>query len=199
MQKWLLLLVVALTGCSSQPEAVSNTYLLPVSVQGDAAQSGTNQPLLVVRPVEMAEHLAGAGLVYQISDTEVVQARQNLWAESISDQLTRKIKDDLRLKQSAYWPTELSPAFSAVGLPRLQVKLNQFNGHYSGRVKVSGEWLMLDGKGKLQGVYPFHFQVPLEKDGYDAQVKALSEGMSRLTSQIAQKLSPMPATVTAKR
>ena len=191
MKKWLLLLVVVCTGCSSQPDAVSNTYLLSASEHGAVVQFGTNQPLLVVRPVEMAEHLAATGLVYQISDTAVVQARQNLWAESISEQLTRKIHDDLRGKQSTYWPTELTPALSTAGLPRLQVKFNQFNGHFSGMAKISGEWLLFDGKGKLQGVESFLFQVPLEKDGYDAQVKALSEGVSRLTSQIAQKLITM--------
>jgi uncharacterized lipoprotein YmbA len=191
MPKCLLVLVLALTGCSSQPNAVSNSYLLPVNGQGVAIQTSPEQPLLLVRPVEMAEHLAGTGLVYQTSDTEVVQAQQNLWAEGLSAQLTRKITDDLRHNQSSYWPTELTPALSLNGQPRLQVKFNQFNGHFSGKVKVSGEWLLLDGKGKLQGVYPFQFQVPQSKDGYDAQVKALSEGVSQLTAQIAERLTTM--------
>lgn len=189
MQKWLTLLVGILAGCSSQPEQVSNTYLLPSGGQEMATVIATNQPLLVVRPVEMAEHLSGNGLVYQLSETEVVQAQQNLWAESISKQLTRRINHDLRQKQTKYWPTELTPALATSGVPRLQVKVSQFNGHYSGMAKVSGEWLLLDGEGALQGVYPFAYQVPLERDGYDAQVKALSEGINRLTTQIAQRLS----------
>lgn len=191
MQKWLLLLAVALAGCSSHTTTVSHTYLLPTNGQGVAAptQVASEQPLLMVRPVEMAEHLAGTGLVYQTSDTAVVQAQQNLWAESIAAQLTRKITDDLRHKQSVYWPTELSPALAANGFPRLQVKFNQFNGHFSGKVKVSGEWLLLDGKGQLQGVYPFQYQVVQSEDGYDAQVKALSEGVFDLTTQIAEKLA----------
>ncbi|MGF1759546.1 ABC-type transport auxiliary lipoprotein family protein [Photobacterium sagamiensis] len=198
MQKWLLLLALALTGCSSQPEAVSNTYLLPYSGKAAMAQAGIHQPLLVVRPVEMAEHLAGTGLVYQVSETEVVQAQQNLWAESIGEQLTRRINADLRQKQTRYWPTELTPALATAGLPRLQVKISQFNGHFSGVAKVSGEWLILDGKGSLQGVFPFQFQVPLEQEGYDAQVKALSEGVSQLTSQIAQRLVTLQVKASLK-
>jgi len=188
MKKWYLLLAALLIGCSSQPEPVSSTYLLPSSGQG-VASIAINQPLLVVRPVEMAEHLSGTGLVYQLSDTEVVQAQQNLWAESIGKQLTRRINQDLRSKQSRYWSTELTPALETSGLPRLQVKFSQFNGHYSGLAKVSGEWLLLDGDGALQGVYPFSFQVPLAQDGYDAQVKALSEGINRLTTEIALQLT----------
>ncbi|MCW8330220.1 ABC-type transport auxiliary lipoprotein family protein [Photobacterium sp. SDRW27] len=186
-----VLMPVVLTGCSSQPEVVSRTYMLPSDGQG-ISTIATNQPLLVVRPVEMAEHLSGTGLVYQLSDTEVVQAQQNLWAESIGKQLTRRINLDLRSKQSRYWPTELTPALETSGVPRLQVKFSQFNGHYSGSAKVSGEWLLLDGSGALQGVYPFVFEVPLAQEGYDAQVKALSEGVNRLTSQIAQQLTRLP-------
>ena len=188
MIKRLIILAGLLAGCSSQPELVSTTYLLPPGEPATAVVS-SSQPLLVVRPVEMAEHLSGTGLVYQMSETEIVQAQQNLWAESISEQLTRRINLDLRRKQSRYWPTELTPALATSGLPRLQVRFSQFNGHYSGLAKISGEWLLLDGGGEMQGVYPFAFQVPLAKDGYDAQVKALSEGVNRLTTQIAQKLS----------
>jgi len=198
MRKWLLLLALALTGCSSQPEAVSNTYLLPDSGQATMTQADTHQPLLVVRPVEMAEHLAGTGLVYQVSETEVVQAQQNLWAESIGEQLTRRINDDLRQKQTTYWPTELTPALATAGLPRLQVKISQFNGHFTGVAKVGGEWLILDSEGKLKGVFPFTFQVPLEQEGYDAQVQALSEGVSQLTSQIAQRLVTLPVKASLK-
>ena len=187
MIKRLILLAGLLAGCSSQTEPVSTTYLLPPG--GPETVVATNLPLLVVRPVEMAEHLSGTGLVYQMSETEVAQAQQNLWAESISNQLTRRINQDLRRKQGRYWPTELTPALATSGLPRLQVKFSQFNGHYSGLAKVSGEWLLLDGEGGLQRVYPFAFEVPLAQDGYDAQVKALSEGVNRLTTQIAQKLS----------
>lgn len=195
---FLLMMAVVLLGCSSQPEAVSTTYLLPSADSGTNGSEtnmqqlvtrGKHQPLLVVRPVEMAEHLSGTGLVYQMSETEVVQAQQNLWAESISRQLTRRINKDLRYKQSRYWSTELTPALTISDSPRLQVKLSQFNGHYTGMAKLAGEWLLLGSDGELKGVYPFAFKVPLDQEGYDAQVKALSEGVDRLTTQIAQRLS----------
>ncbi|WP_299019687.1 membrane integrity-associated transporter subunit PqiC [uncultured Photobacterium sp.] len=194
MHKWLIILAGLLSGCSSQPEGVSTTFLLPVNGQEKGREeqlivNGTNQPLLVIRPVEMAEHLSGTGLVYQLSETEVVQAQQNLWAESISKQLTRRINHDLRYKQNRYWPTELTPALATSDLPRIQVRVSQFNGHYSGMAKLAGEWLLLDSDGNLRGVYPFSFQVPLAQDGYEAQVMALSEGLDRLTTQIAQRLS----------
>lgn len=193
MRQWILggmicvLLIAA--GCSSEPVAMSSTYLLPVTGTPGASFQPAGRPLLVVRPVEMAAHLAGNGLVYQMSDTEVVQAQQNLWAESITQQLTRRINSDLRRKQARYWPTELTPALATLDVPRVQVRFNQFNGHYTGVAKVSGEWLLLDAHGVLQGGYPFSYQVPLEQDGYVAQVNALAAGVDRLTSDIAQRLA----------
>ncbi|GAB6260652.1 PqiC family protein [Photobacterium sp. R1] len=181
---------LALTGCSSQPEESDiTTYLLPQAPEQTAPGIVTQQPLLVVSPVEMALHLAGTGLVYQTSETAVVQAQQNLWAEDIVRQLTRRINGDLRLKQSRYWPTERSAAIQSVNVPKLQVRVNEFNGHYSGSAHFSGEWLLVGQSGNLKTVQPFSFQVPLKEPGYSAQVNALSEAVSRLTTQIAQRLS----------
>ncbi|WP_243734577.1 PqiC family protein [Photobacterium lutimaris] len=183
----LVLLIGA--GCSST-EPVTKTYLLPEqNNELTMAFANKHQPVVIVRPVEVAEHLAGTGLVYQTSATEVVQAQQNLWAESLSRQLTRIITEDLRQKQSRYWFDELTPAVNSSTLPKLQVKFTQFNGHYTGLAKLSGQWLLIDKQGEALARQPFSIQVPLEQDGYDAQVKALAEGVARLTNQISQSIN----------
>ncbi|UXI03779.1 membrane integrity-associated transporter subunit PqiC [Photobacterium sp. TY1-4] len=193
---WGIGVLLLLVGCSSEPTAVSSTYILPVTGSPAALQQPVGRPILVVRPVEMAAHLSGNGLVYQLSDAEVVQAQQNLWAESIQQQLTRRINLDLRRKQTRYWPTELTPALETMNAPRVQVRFTQFNGHYTGVAQVAGEWLLLDAHGGLQGGYPFQYQVPLEQAGYVAQVNALAAGVDRLTSDIANRLG-LVGTATA--
>ncbi|KDM90720.1 hypothetical protein EA58_15130 [Photobacterium galatheae] len=186
----LIAIGLVLTGCSSQPEESEiTTYVLPQAPEQTAPGLVTQQPLLVVSPVEMALHLTGTGLVYQTSETAVVQAQQNLWAEDIVRQLTRRINGDLRIKQSRYWPTERSAAIQTANVPKLQVRVNEFNGHYSGSAYFSGEWLLVEQAGNLKTIQPFSFQVPLKEPGYSAQVNALSEAVSRLTTQIAQRLS----------
>ena len=182
------LILLAVAGCSST-EPVTKTYLLPdQSSDLTMAFANKHQPVVIVRPVEVAEHLAGTGLVYQTSETEVVQAQQNLWAESLSRQLTRMITHDLRQKQSRYWFDELTPVVNSNALPKLQVKFTQFNGHYSGLARLSGQWLLIGEQGEALARQPFFIQVPLEQDGYDAQVKALAEGVARLTNQISQSM-----------
>ncbi|KJG08139.1 hypothetical protein UB33_00805 [Photobacterium angustum] len=189
MKKWLLITAIALagTGCSSTEPALK-TYILPMPTSANTAHNISNKSLLIVRPVEVAAHLAGTGLVYQTSPTEIVEAQQNLWGESLSTQLTRRITFDLRQKQTQFWATQLTPTLSTAGIPRLQVRINQFNGVYSGVAEVAGEWLLINGNGDLKTVHPFSFRVPLAKDGYSAQVEALSKGVDELTTQLARSI-----------
>ncbi|MGF1726201.1 PqiC family protein [Photobacterium nomapromontoriensis] len=188
MYKISILVLLLLAGCSSS-EPVSHSYLLPVSdVSVSTTLVNKSQPVVIVRPVEVAEYLSGIGLVYQVSDTQVVQAQQNLWAESLTDQLTRAITQDLRQKQSRYWFDELTPAVSSAGMPALQIRFTQFNGHYSGFAMLSGQWMLINKSDEVVTRQPFSMQVPLAEDGYDAQVKALSEGVSRLTTQVSQRV-----------
>ncbi len=186
MKKWLALMGLLLVGCSSSP--VTNTYLLPEVAQTEMSQTDVDKPMLIVRPVEMASYLDGAGLVYQVSDTQIVQAQNNLWAESVNKQLTRRITNALRNKQTSFWPTQLTPTLDIAAAKALQVRIDQFNGTYKGVAKVSGEWMIMNADGTLEVVYPFKFEVKLAASGYPALVLALSKAVSELTSQIAQKI-----------
>ncbi|MGF1683222.1 PqiC family protein [Photobacterium minamisatsumaniensis] len=188
MSRFIFIFILALAGCSSS-EPMVKTYLLP-SHDNDQFMTYANksQPLVIVRPVEVSAHLNSTSLVYQVSDTEIVQAQQNLWAENLTLQLTRLITTDLRQKQSRYWFDELTPAVGSVGLPKLQVKFTEFNGHFSGLAKLKGQWLVINQAGDVISRQPFFIQVPLEEAGYNAQVKALSVGVDRLTKQISQNI-----------
>ena len=164
MKKWLIIAMatLAVTGCSSAPEGV-NTFLLPAGKTLTVSHVN-NQPLLIVRPVEVAA---------------------NLWGEALAKQLTRRITHDLRQKQHRLWATQLTPTLSTTGAPRLQVRINQFNGVYTGVANVAGEWMIIGASGDLQTVHPFEFSVPLTANGYSAQVEALSTAVGELTTQIA--------------
>ncbi|PSW19909.1 hypothetical protein C9I98_10645 [Photobacterium sanctipauli] len=191
MYRVILLALLALTGCSAS-EPVVKTYLLPTNDNDQlVTYANKSQPLVIVRPVEVSAHLGGTGLVYQVSETEVVQAQQNLWAENLSMQLTRLITTDLRQKQSRYWFDELTPAISSVDTPKLQVRFTEFNGHYTGLAKLKGQWLVINKSGDVVSRQPFFIQVPLVESGYDAQVRALSEGVDRLTGQMSQYLGQL--------
>lgn len=102
MSKCLLLcgLVIFITGCSSQEDVSTQLFLLPVNPLPPVAEQ--TAPLMMVK-TELADYLNQPGLVYRTSQTQVIQARHNQWAQRISDQITARIVQDVRTKQARYW------------------------------------------------------------------------------------------------
>ncbi|MGR4991571.1 PqiC family protein [Vibrio rotiferianus] len=185
----ILLLSALLAGCSSAPQNTDALYVLPEF--GTTTVNNTiavERPQLIVRPVELASYLADSGIVYRISETQVVQAKHNQWAHSISEQITSRVINELRTKQAQYWPVEVNNLLDQSNESKLQLSLSKFNGSFKGNVEIEGEWLIIGADGKVKNSAPVKITTPLQDEGYDALVDALSEGLSNLTDQIAAKL-----------
>ncbi|PFG45818.1 hypothetical protein ATG66_2901 [Vibrio sp. ES.051] len=182
-------LLVGLTGCSSAPETKGALYLLPKAEAVTLSNSDIAQrPALVVRPVQLASYLNENGIVYRTSETQVIQAKHNQWAQSISEQITQRIVADLRQKQPHYWPTEMNNLLDQSDEATLQLTLNKFNGSYKGNVEIEGEWLLINAEGKVENSAPVQISQPLKEEGYEALVDALSVGLDSLTSDIAKQI-----------
>lgn len=186
MKKWLIIAIMALGGCSNANQS-SQLYLLPDSeTRTESAPQGV--PALVVRPVEFATYLDNQSLVYRTSETEIVQTQQNLWAQSLSTQVTLRVIEQLRAKQHQYWPVMMNPALSQSQQPKLQIQIDRFNGVYTGNAEITGEWMLIDTQGHIQKSDSFALLVPLKNDGYPALVDALANGVNQMTNQIAKQL-----------
>ncbi|MFV0575138.1 MAG: membrane integrity-associated transporter subunit PqiC [Vibrio sp.] len=180
MRRYLAIIALGLlSACSSQG---LRSYQLMDSVSSQVA-SKPSQTSLYVAPVQMSQAVSGLGLVYQVSDTELVQANNNVWAESITQQVRRRLTFDLRGLQGEYWTQQREIAEN-----QLKVSFDKFQGVYTGNAVISGQWTLIQ-EGKPARDYPFSISVPLHEDGgYQAQVEALSQAMSQLAQQIAMKL-----------
>nr|WP_319555027.1 ABC-type transport auxiliary lipoprotein family protein [uncultured Vibrio sp.] len=189
MKRVFLLMSALLVGCSSAPETTGSVYLLPqTESQGPSSAVVTERPLLVVRPVELASYLDGSGIVYRTSESQIIQAKQNQWAQSISEQITQRIIDDLRQKQSHYWPVKVHSLIDQSSENKLQLSLHKFNGNYQGNAELEGEWMLIDANGQVKNRSQVKILMPLQDEGYDALVSALSAGLNNLTDNIAQQL-----------
>jgi hypothetical protein len=189
MKRVFLLVAALLAGCSSAPETTSSMYLLPeTDTKALSSAMMTERPLLVVRPVELASYLNDSGIVYRSSESQITQAKHNQWAQNISEQITQRVIADLRQKQNHYWPVKVHSLLDQSGENKLQLSLNKFNGTYQGNAELEGEWMLIDADGKVKRRYPVKIVMPLQDEGYDALVKALSAGLSNLTDNIAQQL-----------
>ncbi|MDF5114518.1 ABC-type transport auxiliary lipoprotein family protein, partial [Vibrio parahaemolyticus] len=74
------------------------------------------------------------------------------------------------------------------GEAKLQLTLNKFNGSYKGNIEIEGEWLLINAEGKVENSAPIQISQPLQDEGYEALVNALSIGLESLTSDIAKHL-----------
>ncbi|MBR9873749.1 MAG: hypothetical protein GYB23_05695 [Vibrionaceae bacterium] len=189
MKRVFLLISALLAGCSSAPETTGSLYLLPqAESQVSRSTVMTERPLLVVRSVELASYLNDSGIVYRTSESQIIQAKHNQWAQNISEQITQRIIADLRHKQSHYWPVTVHSLMDQSSENKLQLSLNKFNGNYQGNAELEGEWMLIDADGKVKLRSQVNILIPLQDDGYDALVKALSTGLNNLTDNIAKQL-----------
>ena len=190
MKKALILttMVSLLGACSSGP-AHTTSYLLARPEQTATVDFNTATQVIILAPVSMDSLLENQGIVYQTSATETVVARQHLWAESLSTQLSRRLLNGLRQSQDEYWVMRSNPQMNTPSAPRLLVSFSQFNGSYLGNAVISGDWTLLNGQGDLLQSQPFLYQEPLASDGYPALVNALSKATDRLTVELSQSLT----------
>ena len=207
MKKVLILsaMVSLLSACSSSPPQTTS-YLLDRSAQeGTTTDFNTATPVIILAPVSMDSLLENQGIVYQTSATETVVARQHLWAEGLSTQLSNRLLNGLRQSQSKYWVVRSNPQINTPLAPRLLISFSQFNGSYLGNAIISGDWTLLNSQGELLQSQPFRYQEPLVNNGYPALVNALSKATDRLTAELSQSLAglktaashPLPASDSA--
>lgn len=185
MKKWFIFLFIFFAGCSSEQTVQNRRYLLPEYPVKPIAQQ--TAPILVVK-TELSEYLNNTGLVYRVSESEVIHAKRHQWAQGITQQLTQRVINDLRAKQRIYWPIELNSDLELDEQQQLHVYVQKFNGVYTGVAEVGGEWLLIDKKGHIVRNEYFFIEIPLKNDGYHSLISSLSEGLSQLTDQMATQL-----------
>ncbi|WP_245392126.1 PqiC family protein [Salinicola halophyticus] len=180
---------VVLTGCAAQ-STPTNRFTLP---EADGAQSSSTAEArttadirqLAVSPVEVASYLDQEGIVMQTSDIELAAANQNLWAEELSHQLTRRLRQSLTANLPGM--TVLSAAQSGSDAQRLTLSVDQFQGRYDGQAVASGEWQLHDGN-RLVAQHHFDVTQPLSDDGYPALVRTLGTVWDQVGQQVADEI-----------
>ncbi|MGI3004052.1 PqiC family protein [Shewanella algae] len=184
-------LLLVLAGCSSQPQVT--TYFLGKAPQA-TSEARVKPPLRQCQwrlaGVEMADFLAGNGLVYQVSNHELAIARQHLWAGDISEQI--KVKMASLLAHEC--PREALVNIPAQEPLTLTLRFNEFHGRYSGDALLGGDWRISNSAGEQVLQADFHYDVPLASDGYPALVESLSLGLEKLARDIDAGLESLNLT-----
>ncbi|GEA50806.1 hypothetical protein VIN01S_16100 [Vibrio inusitatus NBRC 102082] len=160
MKKWMILIVALFVGCTSSESIETKTYLLP-NIKPEH-KLGFDEV-----SVQMPSYLEGPGIVYRLSETEIEVASHHVWAGNLRNMLVDQLQQ--------YQMPEASSG------TKLSVRFERFNGSYTGNAELKGHWQLGSQNGD------FDIKQPLDDEGYDALVLALSQGVSSLMIEVHSK------------
>ncbi len=178
--------LLAVAGCASKT-VQSSSYMLPASIP---EQQHPCALAVSIAPIRLSGLLDNQGIVMELNDIEVHQARHHLWAEDIDVQLQQQLQRHLTLSlPQAQIITKGQPLHA--GLPRREVRVsvNAFQGSYSGNAIVQGQWLLLGEKDQLLKQHNFRIEQPIAADGYPALVRALGSAWDQVSEQLTATMA----------
>ncbi|WP_416136983.1 membrane integrity-associated transporter subunit PqiC [Halomonas sp. HK25] len=188
-RRWMLAALAAMTvtaglaGCASSSPAPAR-YTLPEAVGSVAGAEAEH--LLLLRPPRLAHYLDVDGLVMQVDDITLVEARGHQWAEALARQLER----GLRLRLAARLPDTRVMLDEAgarePGALTLRLELDRFQGRHDGLAVIGGQWQLRDAEGRLLAMEPLRVETELDDDGYPALVRALGRGWDGAADALAE-------------
>lgn len=179
----LLLITGGLAGCASTGPAPQR-YTLPGVPAGERAPAGAEaEHLLVLRTPRLAHYLDVDGLVMQLDDITLVEARGHRWAEALGRQLERGLRDRLatRLPDTRVM---LDDGEREAGLS-LRLEVDRFQGRHDGLAVAGGQWQLRNADGRLLAMEEFLVETELADDGYPALVRALGRSWDGVAARIA--------------
>jgi uncharacterized lipoprotein YmbA len=187
MTPWIAALaaILWLAGCaSSAPPA--NRYALPEERTVSDSAGADAEYLLQIRPPRLARYLDVEGIVYQLDDITLVEAREHRWADPLGHQLERGLRYRLsvRLGNTRVMLDDGDRRDPAAY--RLQLEIDRFQGRADGLAVIGGRWQLRDGDGELLALEDFAIEHELEADGYPALVRALGRSLDEVAEQIAE-------------
>lgn len=168
----LMTLFSTIIGCSSDVPNKSYFQLTSNLANNGSTMTQSTHYFIWIESIEVADFLNKSGIVLQTDDIKYTTATNHLWVSALSQQLAERLSQDL---------TQIMPNYlvstNSITTPSLTVKLfiDGFHGNYNGDAIITGRWVMTDKSGKIV-TKVIKRQIPLTTNGYDALVKALSQG-----------------------
>ena len=189
-----LILVISggMTGCATNITP-TNEYLLMDDTLQTVSTQPTKRVSIQLLPIVVASYLAGNEIVLVTQQGEVHRSQSNLWAESLSSQLTRLTQQRLeRTFPSVTWFGGQRLPTNPIGL--LNIEVDGFYADLNGAVHISGRWQVISETGQLSASDTFYVTDKLEADGYSTMVRTLSDSwfnrvIDPMTEDIAEVLN----------
>ena len=161
-----------LTACASTV-APSNEYLLMDVDLGVAESKSTPMLEIQLMPISVSSYLAGNEIVLVSKQGAVHRSKSNLWAETLSAQLTRLTQQRLEktLPNIRWFGGQRLPANA---IAALSIEVDNFYADLEGIIHIAGRWQLISAMGELTASNTFYVTDKLPSDGYTSMVQTLS-------------------------
>jgi uncharacterized protein len=168
----LVLISWMMIGCAT-PTPPSKEYLLMDTGLHNTQVQVTKKISVQLMPIVVANYLAGNEIVLVTKQGDVHRSQSNLWAESLSPQLTRLTQQRLEkaLPNITWFGGQRLPSY-AIAL--LNIEVDDFYADLEGMIHISGRWQVISATGELSTSNTFEVQRKLKSDGYSTMVQTLS-------------------------
>lgn len=172
-------------GCAKQAVDKQH-YFLPVAhLNQQSSDAVASRTLIKVNEVLLSDFLDRDGLVLQLDDITLNQAKNHLWAEDLHRQIERGLRERLNQQQQEF--TVVGPQSTAE--LSVSVEIHAFHGRYDGLALTRGQWQLKNKQGEVQRLERFDLSSKLNEPGYPALVRALGQNLDKLATMIAKDLS----------
>lgn len=185
---WAVAISSILAGCATTVPP-SNEYLLMDTGLSSTAVLPSKVTSVQLMPIVVANYLAGNEIVLVTKQGEVHRSQNNLWAESLSPQLTRLTQQRLEktLPKVTWFGGQHLPSY-AIAL--LNIEVDDFYADLEGMVHISGRWQLISATGELTVSDTFYVNSALQSDGYSTMVQTLSSSwFNQVIDPIADSLA----------
>lgn len=184
--KFAVFFMVLLAGCATQTVDNHRYFLPQIDLTKPAGEPSAR--FLQISDVQLADFLSGGGLVLQLDDITLNQAKNHLWADDLRQQINRALRDRLNQRQQQF--TVVGPQ-TAADL-RLSLVIDAFHGRHDGLALTSGQWQLHTAEGERIQLQNFDLQTQLSEPGYPALVRALGVNLDKLAASLATVLNQQP-------
>jgi len=185
-----LFTVLLLGGCvSHSPPA--NFYVLTATAQPH--DLSMPEMLIGVGPVNLADYLKRKQLVNRSSEVRLQLDEFNRWAGELDRNITRVMAENLSrlLSVDAVLPYPWSASLELDY--QIVLDINRFDFDEHGKVVLDVQWLIFaQSQNKLIDVQRQHFALTVTGTSQEAQVKAQSEALARLSRALARAIQSAP-------
>lgn len=192
---------LAIAGCAGQSAPARHYVISSVDSGAPVRQaSARDGPVVAVTLSSLPDYLNQNGIVTRTRENEVTRAEDNLWAGSLTDEITRAIAENL----SRQVPTDrvvLGSNRQTIPIDyTVDIEIVTFERGWNNAVQLVARWSLFRGDEKnLLTMRRSQIEQPAEGPDYDATVAAMSRALGDLTREMAVAIDQGRGTRRADR